>query len=145
MNVSGLQLYSKLSGRMHSDSLQDFVADHLVHLMNHAIRGVPLRIAEDSPAAHSVLNFGCPPLQAAGATKINPAHVAAHICEAIRRFEPRVDPASTVVKPRAESRKRLAQTIYYDVSMKAREDGAELRASLALDYLSGYFSLADDQ
>lgn len=104
-----------------------------------------MRVADDSPAAHSVLNFGCPPMQAAGATKINPAHAAAHICEVIRRFEPRVDPASTTVKPRTESRRRLPQTIYFDVSMKARDDGTELNVSLALDYLSGYFGLADDR
>ncbi|AOJ73221.1 MULTISPECIES: GPW/gp25 family protein [Burkholderia] len=143
--MSDLQLYNKLSRRIRRHSLQEVVADHLVDLMNYAIRGARMRIADDSPAAHSVLNFGCPPMQAAGATKINPAHAAAHICEVIRRFEPRVDSASTTVKPRTESHRRLPQTIYFDVSMKAREDGAELRASLALDYLSGYFSLADDR
>ncbi|MBB5412605.1 type VI secretion system protein ImpF [Paraburkholderia sp. HC6.4b] len=143
--MSDLQLYNRLSRRIRRHSLEEVVADHLVDLMNHAIRGARMPVAHDSPAAHSVLNFGCPPMREAGVTKIDPSHVAAHICEVIRRFEPRVAPGSTTVSARTENRRRLPQTICFDVSMKARADGAALNASLALDYLSGYFSLADQQ
>jgi type VI secretion system protein ImpF len=141
--VSDLQLYNKLSRRISRHSLQEVVADHLVDLMNHAIRSAKMPVADGSPAEHSVLNFGCPPMQAAGATKINPSRVADHICEVIRRFEPRVVPDTTKVTCRNDDRRRLPQTICFEVSMKARDGGQTLNANLALDYLSCYFSLAD--
>ncbi|CAG9254641.1 hypothetical protein BCEP4_1540003 [Burkholderia cepacia] len=81
-------------------------------------------------------------MQAAGATKIDPSRVAAHICEVVRRFESRVLPDSTTVTCRSDGRRQLPHTIYFDVSMKARDGGQPLNARLALDYLSCYFSLA---
>ncbi|WP_323122820.1 GPW/gp25 family protein [Burkholderia alba] len=137
-------LYNKLSRRFRRDSLQEVVGYHLVELMNCALRGARIGAPDNSPVAHSVLNYGCPPMQAAGATRIDPVHAASHICEVLRRFEPRVDSTRTSVRPRAGGGRRAPQTLYFDILTTARDDGAEIRVSLALDYLSGFFSLVGD-
>jgi type VI secretion system protein ImpF len=142
--VSAHPLYNKLSRRFRRDSLQDIVGHHLVELMNCASRGARIGVSDSSPAAYSVLNYGCPPLQLGGATRIDPVRTASHICEVIRRFEPRVDSGRTVVQPRAGGARHAPQTMYFDILTLSRDDGAEIRVSLALDYLSGYFSLVGE-
>ncbi|VWC32051.1 hypothetical protein BLA6863_06475 [Burkholderia lata] len=112
--------------------------------MNCASRGGRVGLPDDSPAASSVLNYGCPPLQASGTTRIDPMHVAWHICEVIRRFEPRVERARTRVRPRDCDDRHAPHTLYFDILTMARYDGAEIRVSLALDYLTGFFSLVGD-
>lgn len=136
-------LYNKLSRRFCRDSLQDVVGHHLTELMNCAIRGARLDASADSPVVHSVLNYGCPPLKIAGASRVDPMGTAAHICKVMRVFESRVDSAKTSVKPR-QSERRAPQILYFDIQTTARDDGAEIRVSLALDYLNGFFSLVDD-
>jgi type VI secretion system protein ImpF len=142
--VSAHPLYNKLSRRFRRDSLQDIVGHHLVELMNCASRGGRIGVPDSSPVAHSVLNYGCPPLQVQGATRIDPVHTASHICEVIRRFEPRVESGGTRVQPRAGGHRHAPQTVYFDILMLSRDDGAEIRVSLALDYLSGFFSLVGE-
>ena len=101
-------------------------------------------MSDSSPAAYSVLNYGCLPLQLAGATRIDPVCTASHVCEVISRFELRVDSGRTVVQPRAGGVRHAPQTVYFDILTLFRDDGAEIRVSLALDYLSGYFSLVGE-
>ncbi|WP_175958143.1 GPW/gp25 family protein [Burkholderia sp. BCC0405] len=142
--MSAQSLYNRLSRRLRSDSLQEVVGHHLVELMNCASRGGRVNVSDDSPAASSVLNYGCPPLQASGATRIDPMQAAWHICEVIRRFEPRVESARTQVRPRECDDLRAPHTLYFDILTIARYDGAEIRVSLALDYLNGFFRLVGD-
>ncbi|MCA8435459.1 GPW/gp25 family protein [Burkholderia seminalis] len=142
--MSAHPLYNKLSKRFRRDSLQEVVGHHLVELMNCALRGGKLGVSDNSPAAYSVLNYGCPPLQVAGATRIDPVHTASHIGEVIRRFEPRVESTRTRVQPRSGGVRQAPQTVYFDIFTTARDDGAEIRVSLALDYLDGFFSLVGD-
>jgi type VI secretion system protein ImpF len=142
--VSTLQLYDKLTRRSRPDSLQDAMGRHLVELMNCALRGARVDVSPDSPAAFSVLNYGCPPMIGRGTTAIDPAQIAAHIGEAIRRFEPRLDIARTRVLPRAGGPRSKPQTLYFDIGSAARENGAVIQVSLALDILSDFFSLTDD-
>ncbi|WP_126284127.1 GPW/gp25 family protein [Burkholderia stagnalis] len=137
-------LYNKLSRRFRRHSLREVFGHHLVELMNCALRGERIGVSGDSPAAYSVLNYGCPPLQVSGDTRIDPMHTAWHICEVIRRFEPRVDTARTQVQPRACSIRNAPLTLYFDILTTALHDGAEIRVSLALDYLNGFFSLVGD-
>ncbi|MDN7638815.1 GPW/gp25 family protein [Burkholderia cepacia] len=143
MHVSA-DLYNKLSRRFRRDSLQEVVGHHLVELMNCALRGGRIGVPDNSPAAHSVLNYGCPPMQVPGITRIDPMHAASHICEVMRRFEPRVDSARTNVRPRSGGVRRAPQTLYFDILATSRDDGAEIRVSLALDYLNAFFSLVGD-
>jgi type VI secretion system protein ImpF len=142
--VSALHLYDKLSRRVRRNSLRAVIGHHLVELMNCALRGARIDVPADSPAACSVLNYGCPPMLDPGATRIDPGRTAAHIREVIRRFEPRLDIARTRVQPRAAGHKGLPQTLYFDIATAAHEDGVEIKVSLALDYLSGFFSLTGD-
>lgn len=99
---------------------------------------------DDNPVAYSVLNYGCPPLQTSGSTRIDPMHTARHIFEVLRRFEPRVDSARTQVRPKAGGTRHAPHTVCFDILTTARHDGDEIKMSLALDYLSGFFSLVDD-
>ncbi|KVN35067.1 type VI secretion protein [Burkholderia pyrrocinia] len=142
--MSAHPLYNKLSRRFRRDSLREVVGHDLVELMNCALRGGRIGVSGSSPVAYSVLNYGCPPLQVSGSTQIDPVHTATHICEVLRRFEPRVDSTRTRVQPRAGGAKHAPQTMYFDILTTARDDGAEIRVSLALDYLSGFFSLVSD-
>ncbi|WP_193100504.1 GPW/gp25 family protein [Burkholderia sp. Z1] len=142
--MSAQSLYNKLSRRTRYDSLQEVVGLHLVELMNCASRGGRVGVSDNSPAASSVLNYGCPPLQTSGATRIDPIRTAWHICEVIRRFEPRVDSARTQVRPRGRGDRHAPHTLYFDILTTARYDGAEIRVSLALDYLNGFFSLVGE-
>ncbi|WP_050462883.1 GPW/gp25 family protein [Herbaspirillum autotrophicum] len=142
--MSAHSLYNKLSKRFHHDSLREIVAHHLVELMNCSLRGGRINASDSSPVAYSVLNYGCPPLQISGGIGLDPVHVAAHIGEVIRRFEPRVVSTRIQVQPRLDRNRDVSHTMYFDILMTARDDGAEIRASLALDYLNGFFSLAGD-
>ncbi|WP_232443710.1 GPW/gp25 family protein [Burkholderia ubonensis] len=137
-------LYDKLSRRFRQDSLQEVVGHHLVELMNCALRGGRIGVPDSSPAAHSVLNYGCPPMQAPGDTRIDPMHAASHICEVLRRFEPRVDSARTSVRPRSGGVRRAPQILYFDILTTSCDDGAKIWVCLALDYLNGFFSLVGD-
>lgn len=142
--MSAHPLYERLSRRLRRDSPEAVIGRHLVELMNCAIRGARGGVPDPGPAASSVLNFGCPPMQAPGSIRIDPVRTAWHIGEVIRRFEPRVDGTRISVQPRSDSVQRRPQTLRFDVLMTARDDGAGIRLSLELDYLSGFFSLADD-
>ncbi|KWO73310.1 GPW/gp25 family protein [Burkholderia ubonensis] len=142
--MSAQSLYNKLSRRFRFDSLQEVVGHHLAELMNCASRGGRAGVPDNSPAASSVLNYGCPPLQISGATRIDPMHVAWHICEVLRRFEPRVDSARTQVRPRCCDDRHAPHTLYFDILTISRRDGADIRVSLALDYLNGFFSVVGD-
>ncbi|WP_179404211.1 GPW/gp25 family protein [Burkholderia guangdongensis] len=135
-------LYSKLSTGCRNDSFGEVVCRHVADLMNCALRGARIDAPADSPAAYSVLNYGSPPLQVSGAFRVDPMRTAAHICEVIRRFEPRVDGSRTVVQPRLGDRP-MRQMLYFDIRTTVRDGGAELRVSLAFDYLNGFFSPAD--
>ncbi|WP_082710144.1 GPW/gp25 family protein [Burkholderia sp. TSV86] len=137
------QLYNKLSKRFKRDSLKDVVGHHLVDLMNCSMRGARISVLDNSPAAHSVLNYGCPPMQVPGSTRIDPVQTASHICEVMRRFEPRVDMTRTSVRPRPGRDRHARQVMYFDILTISKESKSEIKLSLALDYLDGFFSLAD--
>ncbi len=141
--MSAHSLYNKLSRRFRDESLQVAVGHHLVELMNCASRGERVGMSDNNPVAYSVLNYGCPPLQTSGGTRFDPMHTARHICEVMRRFEPRVDSARTQVRPKACGTRHAPHTVYFDIVTTARHDGAEITMSVALDYLSGFFSLVD--
>jgi type VI secretion system protein ImpF len=140
--VSADPLYEKLSRRLRRDSPEAVIGRHLVELMNCAIRGARGGVPDHSPAASSVLNYGCPPMQAPGSIRIDPVRTAWHIGEVIRRFEPRVDGTRISVQPRPDCFRRKPQTLCFDVLMTSRGDGSGIKVSLELDYLSGFFSLA---
>ncbi|WP_219909562.1 GPW/gp25 family protein, partial [Chromobacterium haemolyticum] len=64
-----------------------------------------------------------------------------HIRDAIRCFEPRLDPERVDVSARAGSGPLARQLLYFDVAAQTREGGETLRLCLTLNYLDGYFGL----
>jgi type VI secretion system protein ImpF len=142
--VSAQPLYERLSRRLRRDLPEEVIGRHLVELMNCAIRGAHGGAPDTSPAASSVLNYGCPSMQAPGSIRIDPVRTASHICEVIRRFEPRVDATRISVQPRSGSCRHKPQTLRFDVRMASRDDGSEITVNLELDFLSGFFSLSGD-
>lgn len=143
--MSTLQLYDKLTRRSRPGSQQDVIGRHLVELMNCALHGARVDVPADSPAAFSVLNYGCPPMIGPGTTRTDPAQIASHIGEVIRRFEPRLDIARTRIQPRAGGPRGVPQTLHFDIGSVTRDTGAAIGVSLAFDYLGGFFSLTGDE
>src|SRR5581483_10945362 len=113
----------------------------LVGLMNCAIRGARLDVPADSPAAFSVLNYGNPPLLRPGDSNLDPARIAAHIRETMRRFEPRVSASGTQVRIRSDTDRSSAKFFYFDIATTARTDGSAIKIGLKLNYLNGFFCL----
>ncbi|MCP1293214.1 MULTISPECIES: GPW/gp25 family protein [Chromobacterium] len=135
------RLFDQLSARAGRETLAASIARDLAHLMNAALRGARLPLAAGSQLETSVWNYGRPPLAERKSSRIDPARVSAHIRDAIRRFEPRLDPERLEVSARAGSGPQARQLLYFDVAAVTRDGGEALRLSLTLDYLDGYFGL----
>ncbi|KMN77967.1 type VI secretion system protein ImpF [Chromobacterium alkanivorans] len=135
------RLFDQLSARAGRETLAASIARDLAHLMNAALRGARLPLAAGSQLETSVWNYGRPPLAERKSSRIDPARVSAHIRDAIRRFEPRLDPERLEVSARAGSGPQTRQLLYFDVAAVTRDGGEALRLSLTLDYLDGYFGL----
>lgn len=135
------RLFDQLSVRAGRETLAASIARDLAHLMNAALRGARLPLAAGSQLETSVWNYGRPPLAERKSSRIDPARVSAHIRDAIRRFEPRLDPERLEVSARAGSGPQARQLLYFDVAAVTRDGGEALRLSLTLDYLDGYFGL----
>jgi type VI secretion system protein ImpF len=142
--MSTLSLYDKLSRRSSRDPLCAAVGRDLVDLMNCALRGARIGMPDDCPAARSVLNYGCPPLSISDTAHVNPARIVSHICEVMRRFEPRVDMTRTRVQIQSTEERNTPYTLYFEILTQARESGRAFRVALAFDYLNGIFSLPGD-
>lgn len=135
------RLFDQLSARAGRETLAVSIARDLAHLMNAALRGARLPLAPGSQLETSVWNYGRPPLAERKSSLIDPARVCAHIRDAIRRFEPRLDPERVEVSARVGSGPLARQLLYFDVAAVAREGGETLRLYLTLNYLDGYFGL----
>lgn len=137
------QLYDKLSARTRNFSLSKSIARDLAELMNCSIRSAHMRARSDSPMANSVLNYGVPLSPLLGDGMIDPERIAAHTREIMRRFEPRVVPASIQVQARSDTDRWSRQVLYLDISGKLKDDGGGMKIRLAFDASTSIFSAAN--
>ncbi|WP_158300708.1 GPW/gp25 family protein [Chromobacterium sp. ATCC 53434] len=131
-------MYDRLSARLGRDALATSLSRDLAHLMNAATRGADLCLA-GSQLESSVWNYGQPPLADGKSNQVDPMRVCAHIREAIRGFETRLDADSVEVRTRADSGPSMRQLLYFDITASIRGDGSVVTLCLALDFLGGFF------
>lgn len=138
--MSSPQLFYRLSKRAHPPALRDSVVRDVVNLLNSALRGASLGLADDTHVASSVLNFGNPCMATLGRSRVDPQQIAANIRQTLCQFEPRLLAARTVVTARGDTDNPGSRDLYFDVHGFIKSAQHSMSMRLMLDYQGGFFS-----
>jgi type VI secretion system protein ImpF len=122
----GIRLYSL--DRMSEATFLDTMRRDLSWLLNTVRLEDTISFGGATEVAKSVVNFGIPDFSVRTAASVNVFEASATMAQAIKTFEPRIDPRSLTVRGEKSMRDDIVQALVFHINCNVGETEDALRA-----------------